>query len=59
MIYWNGTQTWETNIIDISNYATQNYVTNQLNAKITYGTSDLTPGTSTLNEGVVYFVYET
>ena len=27
-------------------------------AKITYGTADLTPGTSPLDEGIVYLVYE-
>lgn len=36
MIYWNGTQTWETNMIDISNYATKNYVDDKLNNNICY-----------------------
>ena len=42
-----------------TNLAVRNYVEDKLEAKITYGTTDLTAGTSTLNEGVVYFVYET
>ena len=38
---------WETVDIDAA-----------LNNKITYGTTDLTPGTSTLATGVIYLVYE-
>ena len=41
-----------------TNLAVRNYIEDKLEAKITYGTTDLTAGTSTLNEGVVYFVYE-
>lgn len=33
-------------------------ITTALNAKITYGTADLTAGTSPLESGKLYFVYE-
>ena len=39
---------------DLSIYATEQYVDN----KITYGTTDLTPGSSPLPTGTLYFVYE-
>jgi len=38
--------------------ATTAFVTTALNNKITYGTADLTAGTSTLATGAIYLVYE-
>lgn len=40
--------------VDLSNYATKAFV----NSKITYGTADLTDGTSELSPGVLYCVIE-
>ena len=39
-------------------YQTASDVTTTLDSKFTYGTTDLTPGTSPLAEGNFYFVYE-
>ena len=47
--------------MDLSGYATTDYVDTELakkQNKVTYGTSDLTAGSSALATGDIYFVYE-
>lgn len=50
--------TARTNLSVYSKTEADTAITTALNAKITYGTTDLTAGTSPLEEGVLYFVYE-
>jgi len=42
---------------DLASKATPSDITTALNARITYGTTELTPGTSTLATGALYVVY--
>ncbi len=54
----NNAATARTNLAVYSKTEADTAITTALNAKITYGTTDLTAGTSPLEAGVLYFVYE-
>lgn len=54
----NNVATARTNLSVYSKTEADTAITTALNAKITYGTTDLIAGTSALDEGVLYFVYE-
>lgn len=42
----------------LSGQGSNNAIEKELEKKITYGTADLTAGSSTLTTGTLYFVYE-